>query len=265
MPNVFLIVSIILVLTIVMIMSGRGGGNFYVIALVLSGIAMHTASTTSQFILIASALSGALVFGKAKTMSWRLVFFFGALNSTMAFIGGFEAHLFSGSALKIVLSIVLGIAGIIMLFPEKQTIKSTVVDRFGYWNIAEGNNQYVINLWIAVPLTMVIGFFSGMVGISGGSFLIPLMVVGSGVPMRTAVGTATAILVATAFTGFLGNALQGGFDPALAIPCGVVAIVGGFIGSKLALKTKPKYLKNISGLITVIAAVLMMVNTLQGK
>lgn len=263
MANIVLIVSIIFVLTIVMIMSGRGGGNFYVIALVLSGVAMHTASTTSQFILIGSALSGALVFGKAKTMSWPLVFFFGGLNSLMAFIGGFEAHLFTGSALKIVLSVVLGIAGIIMLFPEKQTSKSTV-DRFGYWNIAEGENQYVINLWIAVPLTMVTGFFAGMVGISGGSFLIPLMVIGSGVPMRTAVGTATAILAATAFTGFLGNALQGGFDPDLAIPCGVVAIVGGLIGGKIALKTKPKSLKNISGIITIIAAGIMMVNTLTG-
>lgn len=264
MANIVLIVSIIFVLTIVMIMSGRGGGNFYVIVLVLSGVAMHTASTTSQFILIASALSGALVFGKAKTMSWPLVFFFGGLNSLMAFIGGFEAHLFTGSALKIVLSVVLGIAGIIMLFPEKQTPKSTV-DRLGYWNITEGENQYVINLWIGVPLTMATGFFAGMVGISGGSFLIPLMVVGSGVPMRIAVGTATAILAATAFTGFLGNALQGGFDPALAIPCGVVAIVGGLIGGKIALKTKPKSLKNISGIITIIAAGIMMVNTLTGK
>ena len=264
MEQTVLIVGIIFVLTIVMIMSGRGGGNFYVIALVLSGVAMHTASTTSQFILIASALSGALVFGKAKTMSWPLVFFFGGLNSIMAFIGGFEAHLFSGSALKIVLAIVLGIAGIIMLLPEKQTSKTTV-KRFGFWNITERENQYVINLWIAVPLTMATGFFAGMVGISGGSFLIPLMVVGSGVPMRTAVGTATAMLAATALTGFLGNALHGGFDPALAIPCGVVAIVGGLIGSKLALKTKPNYLKSLSGIITIIAAVIMMVNTLTGK
>jgi len=59
-------VLVIFVLSVVMIMSGRGGGNFYVAALVLLGTPMHTASTTSQFILLASALSGALIFGKAK-------------------------------------------------------------------------------------------------------------------------------------------------------------------------------------------------------
>jgi uncharacterized membrane protein YfcA len=248
-----------------MIMSGRGGGNFYVIALVLSGVSMHTASTTSQFILIASALSGALIFGKAKTLSWPLVFFFGGLNSLMAFIGGFEAHLFSGITLKLILAVLLGIAGIAMLFPEKEVLKESATKRLGFWNIKDGSNRYVVNLWLAVPLTLATGFFSGMVGISGGSFLVPLMVIGCGVPVRIAVGTATAMLAATAFTGFLGNSLQGGFEPVLAIPCGVVAIVGGLIGSKIAMKTKPKSLKLISGIITIIASIIMVITTLTGK
>ena len=262
--HTWIVVGIIFVLTVVMIMSGRGGGNFYVAALVLSGVAMHTASTTSQFILLVSSLMGAIVFGKARTMSWPLVFFFGGLNASLAFVGGFEAHAFGGTTLKVVLSVLLFIAGVAMLLPEKQAVK-TAISRFGYWNIKEGDNRYVINLWIAVPLTMATGFFSGMVGISGGSFLVPLMVVGCGVPMRIAVGTATAMLAATALTGFAGNAMHGGFDAVLAIPCGVVAIVGGLIGSKIALKTKPKSLKTISGILTIIAAIAMLLNALAGK
>jgi hypothetical protein len=257
----WLIVSIIFILTVVMIMSGRGGGNFYVAALVLSGVAMHTASTTSQFILLASSLTGTVVFGKAKTLSWPLVFFFGGLNAALAFVGGFEAHAFGGRTLEIVLSVLLFMAGAAMLFPEKQGVK-TAVSRLGYWNILEGDNRYVVNLWVAAPLTMATGFFSGMVGISGGSFLVPLMVIGCGVPMRIAVGTATAMLAATALTGFAGNALHGGFNPALALPCGAVAIVGGLIGSKIALKTKPKSLKTISGILTIIAAFAMLKNAL---
>jgi len=262
--NTFYIVAIIFALTVVMIMSGRGGGNFYVAAFVLLGVQMHTASTTSQFVLLASALVGAVVFGKARTMSWPLAIFFGGLNASMAFVGGFVAHSFDGTLLKIILSVLLFVAGVAMLFPEKQAHK-TAVSRFGYWNIREGDNLYVINLWVAVPLTLATGFFSGMVGISGGSFLVPLMVVGCGVPMRTAVGTATAMLAATALTGFTGNALHGGFDPALALPCGAVAVIGGLIGSKIALKTKPKSLKTISGILTNIAAIFMLVNTISGK
>ncbi|MBN2382562.1 sulfite exporter TauE/SafE family protein [bacterium] len=261
--NIFLIVAIICALTLVMIMSGRGGGNFYVAALVFLSVPMHTASTTSQFILLVSALVGAIVFGKARTMSWPLAFFFGGLNASMAFVGGFMAHSFSGTLLKIILSMLLFVAGIAMLFPEKQAHR-TAVSRFGYWNIHEGDNLYVINLWMAVPLTMATGFFSGMVGISGGSFLVPLMVVGCAVPVRKAVGTATAILAATALTGFVGNSLHGGFDPALALPCGAVAVIGALIGSKISLKTKPKSLKTISGILTIVAAIFMLANAITG-
>jgi len=259
-----LIALIIFVLSVVMVMSGRGGGNFYVLALVLAGVPMHQASTTSQFILLASALSGALVFGKARTMSWPLVLLFGILNSSMAFAGGFEAYRFTGKGLKIMLSVLLGIAGVVMLFPETE-VRRTASSRFGYWNIQQGEAAYVVNLWTAVPLTLATGFFSGMVGISGGSFLIPLMVVGCGVPMRIAVGTATAMLAATAFAGFLGNTLHGGLNPALAFSCGAAAVVGGWLGGKAALKTKPKHLKTISGLLTIVAAAFMMANALSGK
>jgi len=262
--NTWIIVAIIFILTVLMIMSGRGGGNFYVAALVLSGVSMHVASTTSQFILLASSLMGALVFGKAKAMSCPLVFFFGGINATSAFFGGFYAHMFGGVTLKIVLSILLFLAGIVMLFPEKQEHK-IAVSHFGFWNIHENDNLYVINLWVAVPLTIVTGFFSGMVGISGGSFLVPLMVVGCGVPVRIAIGTATTMLAATALTGFIGNALHGGFNPVLAIPCGIVAIIGGLIGGKIALKTKPKILRTISGILTIIAAIIMLLSALQGK
>ncbi len=257
MPADMTLPLIIFALTVVMIMSGRGGGNFYLIALVLSGVPMHTASTTSQFILLASALAGTLVFGKAKTLSWKLVLFFGGLNALAAFIGGFEAQRFSGSVIKTVLALLLLVAGFVMLLPEPVSAKRREPCR-GCWQILEGNDCYLINLWMAVPLTLIAGFFSGMVGISGGSFLVPLMVVGCGVPVKVAVGTATAMLAATALAGFIGNALHGGFSPSLALPCGIAAVTGALIGSKMALKSKPGYLKIVSGTITIAAGVMML-------
>lgn len=257
MDTTILVVAVIFTLSIVMVMSGRGGGNFYVAALVLLGTPMHAASTTSQFILLVSALSGALIFGKAKILSWSLAIFFGSLNAAMAFVGGFEAHLFTGPTLQIVLSILLLIAGIAMLLPEKGRPR-TADSRRGYWNLRERESTYVINLKVAVPLTLASGFFSGMVGISGGSFLAPLMVVGCGVPVRVAVGTCTVMLAATAFAGFLGNALHGGFVAALAVPAALAAVAGGIIGGKVALKAKPKSLKTISGMLTILAGAYML-------
>ncbi|MGQ9525937.1 MAG: TSUP family transporter [Armatimonadota bacterium] len=74
-----------------------------------------------------------------------------------------------------------------------------------------------------------------------------------------------SVRTATALAGFMGNALHGGFYPPLALSCGAPAVLGGWLGSKVALKTKPKHLKTASGLLTIVAAVFMMVNALSGK
>jgi hypothetical protein len=39
--NIWILAGIILVIALIMTMTGRGGGNFYVLALVLSGIGIH--------------------------------------------------------------------------------------------------------------------------------------------------------------------------------------------------------------------------------
>ena len=49
MLKLIIISAIIFILAVVMTMAGRGGGNFYVLLLVLSGIPIHQAVTTGQF------------------------------------------------------------------------------------------------------------------------------------------------------------------------------------------------------------------------
>ncbi len=254
----------IFALAVVMTMTGRGGGNFYVLTLVLAGLPMHEAATTGQLVLFTTAIAATAIFRRGKTLSVPLALFLGALTASMAFVGGIAAHLFSGGELKIVFSILLALAGIAMFFTAGETRKEPSPMRC-YWNLKSGDDLYVINLWIAVPIAMVTGFFSGMVGVSGGSFLVPLMVLACGVPMRIAVGTASAMVAATAFAGFTGHALHGSFNPAWAIPIAVVTIFGGILGGKIALKTKPKYLKTLFAVTTLIAALLMLVNSGIGK
>lgn len=64
MIKLVIISAIIFVLAVVMTMAGRGGGNFYVLLLVLTGIPMRQAATTGQFILFMTALSAFFVFRK---------------------------------------------------------------------------------------------------------------------------------------------------------------------------------------------------------
>ena len=104
-----------------------------------------------------------------------------------------------------------------------------------------------------------------MVGVSGGSFLVPLMVLTCGLSMHKSVGTAFILIAAITFMGFAGHAVQGDFDPTLAIPLAFITVIGGTIGGKFALKSKPKHLKSLFAFSNLLAAIIMLVNALMTK
>lgn len=261
MLKLVVVALVVLALAVVMTMTGRGGGNFYVLTFVLAGVPMHEAATTGQFVLFTTALAAMFVFQTHKTVLLPLALFVGGMTAATAFAGGYSAHLFTGVTLKIVFSFLLVLAGMLMLLPIKD-LTARPNPRGGYWRLKTADSVYYINLWVTVPAVVATGFCAGMVGVSGGSFLVPLMVLGCRVPMRLAVGTASIMVAATAFSGFLGHAVHGSFNPTWALPIAGVAVGGGTLGGKIALKTKPAYLKMLFAVTTLVAAILMMVNAL---
>jgi hypothetical protein len=213
---------------------------------------------------LTTALAAALVFHKYKTIDWKLALVIDPPTDIMAFAGGYFAHYFSGFYLKVLFGFFLVLAAFFMLRPVKEPA-GRGRKRFGFWDRSFGGYDYRVNLWTAVPITAVVGFFAGMTGISGGSFKIPLMVLACGVPMRIAVGTSSAMVAVTALMGFLGHAAGGDFDPSWTIPLIATAVVGGFIGGKLSLKTRPARLKKVFAYSTLAAAVFMFVNAFLSK
>jgi len=262
MTNLILVSSLIFIVAILMTMVGKGGGNFYVVILALSQIPMHEAATTGQFILFSASLAAVIIFQKNKIVSWPLAILIGSLTSLAALGGGYLSHLFTGTALKFIFSGMLIIAGAVMLIPLPKKKETLQGEKFGVLQIKDGEDIFPVNLWIAVPATLLTGFASGMVGVSGGSFLVPLLVLACGVPMHTAVGTASTLIAATALMGFTGHALQGDFNPSWAVPLAVITISGGLIGGKLSLTTQPKNLKRLFAYTNWLAALFMIYNAL---
>ncbi len=248
-------------IAVLMTMAGRGGGNFYVLAQVVAGFSMHSAATTGQLIMCCTSLAAMFVFQKHRAVAWPMAVFIGLTTSVMAFLGGFLAHYFTGMTLKLVFATMLVLAGLLMLFPAAERNVAGPVKR-GRWRFESGGEAIAVNLWLAVPLALATGLVAGMVGVSGGSFLIPLMVLACGMPMKTAVGTASVMVAATAGMGFLGHLSRGGLDLFWALPQAGVAVVGGLIGGRLAIKTRPGVLKVIFALTTLAAAVFMYINAL---
>jgi len=100
---------------LIMTMSGRGGGNFYVPALLIAGLGMHQAAAMGQFILICASLAGMIMFSRSKLVDWKLALIIDPPTDIMAFVGGYFSSYVSGAHLRIILSIFLVFAGFFML------------------------------------------------------------------------------------------------------------------------------------------------------
>jgi len=260
MIRIFVASVIIPAVAILMAMTGRGGGNFYVPLLVAVGAPMLEAATSAQLILVAAALAATLVFHKRRTIDWKLVLVIDPPTDVMAFVGGFYANRFAGLSLKFIFAGLLTLASFFMLRPVKERNESDK-KRFGFWERSFEEHHYVVNLWLTLPITALVGFVAGMVGISGGSFKVPLMVLACGVPMRIAVGSSSAMVAVTALCGFSGHALAGDLNLNWAFPVAALGAVGGLIGGKISVKTNQERLKRIFAYTTLAAAAFMALNS----
>jgi len=244
-------------------MGGQGGGVVYVPILLALGMSIHDAETTSLFVIVATSVSAAIIYRRRRTTDWNLALVIEPMTFVLAFGGGLAANYIDAFALKIVFGAVLIVASLFMLRPitERETISAR---RWGHWPRTMGAYSYVVRLPSLVPVTAVAGFVAGMIGISGGIFKMPAMLLLGGVPMRIAIGTSSFMVVLTALAGLSGHLVSGSgsFDVFVALPLAAAAFVGGRLGSSLSTRVKPSTLKIYFAVLLPLVAVWMIVGTL---
>jgi len=108
---------------------------------------------------------------------------------------------------------------------------------------------------LGLPIGAVLGSVAGLVGIGGGIWLSPLLILSRlAVPKRVA-ATASFFILTNSISGFAGHALTKPIDFELVLPLLVVVIIGGFLGSRIgSLKINHNMMRVIVGGIVAIAA-----------
>ncbi|PWH17650.1 MAG: sulfite exporter TauE/SafE family protein [Anaerolineae bacterium] len=82
----------------------------------------------------------------------------------------------------------------------------------------------------------VAGFLSGLLGVGGGNFILPVLN-WIGLDAKVAAGTTAVVVVFSSLSGFLGHATMGGLDPVFIGITALMAALGSIVGSQL-MKTK---------------------------
>jgi uncharacterized protein len=109
---------------------------------------------------------------------------------------------------------------------------------------------------ITLPLGAILGTVSGLVGIGGGIWLSPLLILTGLTNPKTAAASASLFILANSVSGLVAHSIIKQVDFAMILPLAFVVLLGGFLGSRLgAFKLSHEKLIFIVGIIVAVAGI----------
>jgi uncharacterized membrane protein YfcA len=206
---------------------GFGGGSTYNALLALSGFPYSLLPLVALSCNVLVVSGSTLRFARAGVIPWRRSLPLALIAAPMAFLGGLtpikEAHFL------IVLGLSLVAAGLALLLPRREEVAGEPAGSARFMPLA------------AAPL----GYLAGLVGIGGGIFLAPLLHLTRWASARQIAATASLFILINSFAGIAGQLAKNGagrFGEALSgsLPLLIAVVIGGQIGSLLALRLLPE-------------------------
>jgi uncharacterized membrane protein YfcA len=150
-------------------MVGQGGGVLYTPVQVWLGTDVHQAATTSLFLIIVLSFSSSIIFARSGRIDWPPAIVLESITTTCAFAGGIFSIRVKEDILLLVLAGAITTAALPLILGLKRRHREPIC-RGGTlsWQRIVNNEQYCINLLIAIPVSGLAGLVSGMVGVGGG-------------------------------------------------------------------------------------------------
>ncbi len=260
-PFVALLMFLMFVTAALFAMFGQGGGAVYTPLQVLFGIDFHVAAATSLFLIMIGALAALPVYHRARLIDWPLALTLEAAAMTGSFGGGLVSGRFPPQTLSLIFALLIGVVAVVTLADFRLETCARVpafATRF-CWQRRHGDQRYRVNLLLGLPLGAVAGFASGLLGIGGGLFLVPLMVLVLNVPIQIAIGSSALMVGLTAAAGFTGHLLAGHWDWRASLLFTVAVFTGARLGAHLTTRLDKHRVQTIFGWFLLALAVLMSI------
>lgn len=199
---------------------GLGGGVFIVPLLVffgtelqwVDGITPQIAVGTSSAVLIFIGLSAMLGYGKKSQVDYKngRVFLIGIIPG--ALVGSYVNRFFTIDGFYLYFGLFLIFISLLLIIrsrikPFKIFQNEKYMQRF---TDADGTEyQYGFSPLVAIVLTFVVGFSTGLFGIGGGALMTPIMLILLRMPPKVTVGTSMMIVFFAGLASAFGHMLQG--------------------------------------------------------
>lgn len=224
-----------------------GGGSILSIPILvyLLNIDVVMASAYSLFIVGTTSFVGAIPKYKKHLVNLRTGFFFGLPSIVTIFITrkwivpSIPEIVYQTESLTLTKRVlILGVFAILMILASISMIRPSK-------EITNNNHRFRVVLVIIEGI--IIGFLTGLVGAGGGFLIIPALVLLTGLPFKTAVGTSLFIIAINSLVGFLGDVLNYSMDWKLLLSVTALSVIGILIGDRISKKIPAATLRKSFG------------------
>jgi len=228
---VLLAFCVVLLVSVVFSMFGKGGGSLYTPVLVMLGWDLSTAIPTALFLNLVTALVATVVFARSRLVDFKFSSFF--LPGTIA--GSILGALLSSRAPK---DLLLGLFSVFLLGAGILMIRS---------NKGEAGQQLKRLtpglVAVVVAFSFAVGVLSSLIGVGGGLVIFPFLVLYLKYPAQQAAGANAYIVAVSSLVGSLSHLSVGHVDQVLIGTTAIAAAIGAAVGSNITVKASPRFVK----------------------
>ena len=221
---------------------GLGGGSSYTALMSILGVGHVLIPTISLSLNTIVASLASWQYARNGHFRFSVLWPFLVSSIPMAFLGG---RMELGETLFQILLLVSLIA---------------VAIRIYFWSDPAFQTQRSRRIQIVLSLTIgaVLGFVAGTVGIGGGIYLVPIILILGIAETKEAAAAGAVFIVVNSVVGLTARAGLEGIPWEMVWPLAIAVLVGGLLGARLgAGKWKPRTLQKILGSIILVAIVLL--------
>ena len=206
---------------------GFGGGSTYTALLLLGGVAVGLVPAISLACNVIVVTGGTIRFARAGVMPWAKALPLIAIAAPLAFLGGLTPV--KQGVLVILLGVSLLASALALMF-QPQAAKPVALPAK-----------------LLLPIAAGIGYLAGVVGIGGGIFLAPILHLIRWAEARSVAATASLFILVNSLFGLTGQLIKGKGGAMLDAVVGhwpllIAVLIGGAIGTQIAVKTGPALL-----------------------
>jgi uncharacterized membrane protein YfcA len=219
--------------------AGFGGGTAYVAVLAVSGLPYLAIPQIALVCNIIVTCGGVWHFRRGGHMDFKRILPFLILSFPLAFVGG-RMHI-GQSQFYVLLGLVLIAAGVAMMIGKRAEAERQPISVARAW-------------WVGLPAGGVLGLLAGSVGIGGGVFLAPVLVLTGWLPAKQTAAAASLFILVNSAAALAGQFAKAVHIDIMVVPLAVAALVGGQIGSRAGSYRLPAV-----GVRRVLAAIILVV------